>query len=103
MLKISVNDEIESTSFTVEGRMTARVVDELKGIWQAAIEREPLKPIVVKLAAVSFIDSQCKALLAQMHKAGVKILPTGCLMISIVREIEAENAVESRSFRSFAD
>lgn len=103
MLRITVHDEIESTSFTVEGSLTPRVVDELKGVWEAAIEREPLKPIVVKLAAVTFVDSECKDLLSKMYKQGVKLLPTGCLMTSIVREIEAENAVESKSFRSFAD
>ena len=90
MLRISVHDEIESTSFTVEGSLTASVVDELDGIWQAAIEREPLKPIVVKLAAVSFVDSESKDLLSRMHTQGVKLLPTGCLMKTIVGQIDAE-------------
>jgi hypothetical protein len=89
MLRISVHDETESTSFTVEGSLTARVVDELRGIWEAAIEREPLKPIVVNLAAVSFVDSECKALLSRMYMQGVKLLPTGCMMKSIVGEIES--------------
>lgn len=67
----------------------ARIVDELRGIWEAAIEREPLKPIVVKLAAVSFVDSECKDLLSRMYIQGVKLLPTGCMIRSIVAEIES--------------
>lgn len=69
--------------------MTALVVDELKGVWEAAIEREPLKPIIVKLAAVSFVDSEVKTLLSRMYNRGVKLEPTGTMMKSIVAEIES--------------
>ena len=103
MLRITVHDEIESTSLTVEGSLSARVLDELNGVWEAAIEREPLKRIVVKLASVSFIDSASRDLLSKMYNHGVKLLPTGSLMSSIVREIEAENAAAPKSLRSFVD
>ncbi len=44
----------------------------------------------MQLAAVTFIDSLGKALLALMYRQGAKLVPTGCLMKVIVEEIEAE-------------
>jgi anti-anti-sigma regulatory factor len=85
-----MHDESESTIFTIEGRLTAQVAPELEGIWQAATVRQPTKSIVVRLASVSFVDSEAKLLLARMRRQGVKLVPTGCLMHMIVQQIEAE-------------
>lgn len=90
MLRISVHDESEITSFAIEGRLTARAAPELEGIWKAAAERQPEKPIVVRLVSVSFVDSEAKLLLTRMRREGVKLVPTGCLMLAIVTQIESE-------------
>lgn len=98
MLRIGVHDEKEATSFTVEGKLTGRVASELEGCWKAAIERQPLKSIVVKLIAVSFVDSEARELLTRMRRQGVKLVPMGCLMRCIVAQIEdevAKNATRS--------
>lgn len=90
MLRIGVHDESEATSFTIEGRLTAREASELEGVWQAAIARQPSRPIVVRLASVSFVDSGARELLTRMRRQGVKLIPTGCLMKAIVEQIESE-------------
>jgi hypothetical protein len=77
MLRINVHDEGESTSFTIEGKL-ADVASELEGCWQAALERQPLKPIVMDLAAVTFVDSESRELLTRMRRQGVRLVPTGC-------------------------
>jgi hypothetical protein len=82
MLRINVHDEGESTSFTIEGRLGANVVSELEGCWQAALKRAPLKPIVVRLNAVSLV--------ARMRRDGVRLIPNGTRMSTIVEQIEAE-------------
>jgi len=97
LLRISVHDETESTSFTVEGSLTAGAAEELEGCWRAALEREPEKPIVVKLAAVSFVDSECKDLLSRMYQRGVELQPTGCLMKAIVGQIKADTVKKAAS------
>lgn len=95
MLRIGVHDENESTSFTIEGKLTAPVATELENCWRAVIAADPLKSIVVKLAAVTFIDSECKELLARMRLQGVKLVPTGCLMKAIVEQIERDAAKDN--------
>ena len=90
MLRIGIDKESESTSFTIEGKLTAPWARELEKCWQAEIAREPARPIVVNLASVTFVDSECRDLLARMRSHGVRLVPTGCLMTAIVDQIEAE-------------
>ena len=94
MLRISVHDEGESTRFTIEGKLTADVAPELAGCWHAALERQPLKPLVVELASVSHIDSESRELLTRMRRSGVTVVPTGFMMKAIMDLIEAEIAKE---------
>jgi hypothetical protein len=54
--------------------------------------REPLKPIIVKLAAVIHLDDQARELLARMRREGVRLIPTGSTMQAIVQQIESEIA-----------
>jgi hypothetical protein len=90
MLRINVHDDGKSTSFRIEGKLMADVAAELEGCWQAALEREPLRPLIVELAAVSFVDAESRELLTRMRRAGVRLVPTGCLMKAIVQQIEAK-------------
>ena len=94
MLRISVRDEGESTSFKVEGKLTVDVASELEACWRAALERQPLKPLVVELTAVSFVDSESRELLTRMRRRGVSLVPTGFLMKAIVDQIETDIAKE---------
>jgi anti-anti-sigma regulatory factor len=95
MLRIGVHDDNESASFTIEGKLAGPSAIELEKCWQTAIAAEPLKSIVVNLAAVTFVDSQSRELLIRMRRHGVKLVPTGCLMKVIVEQIEAEVAQET--------
>lgn len=90
MLRIGINDETEATRFTIEGKLTARGAVELENCWRNAIASEPSRPIVVHLAAVTFIDFECRELLVRMRRQGARLVPTGCLMKAIVEQIEAE-------------
>jgi anti-anti-sigma regulatory factor len=94
MLRIGIKDESESASFTIEGKLTGPCAIELEKCWQRVIAAEPVKRIVVNLAAVTFVDAECRELLIRMHRQGVKLVPTGCLMKAIVEQIEAEVAHE---------
>lgn len=103
MLRIGVHDKNETTSFTIEGKLTAPTANELEKCWQTAAAAEPPKPIVLNLTAVTFIDSECRELLTRMRRQGVKLVPTGCLMKSIVEQIEAELNTENRKAASRAE
>jgi anti-anti-sigma regulatory factor len=90
MLRIGVHDESDSTTFTVEGTLTAPFAAELEKCWRGAVAVTPSKAIVVNLASVTFVDSASRELLACMRRQGVQLVPTGCLMKAIVELIEAE-------------
>ena len=90
MFRIGIHNDSESASLTVEGKLTRPCAIELERCWQTAIAAEPVKSIVVNLAAVTFVDSECRELLVRMRRQGVKLVPTGCLMKAIVEQIEAE-------------
>jgi len=95
MFRIGIHDESESVSLTIEGKLTRPYAIELEKCWQTVIAAEPLKSIVVNLAAVTFVDSECRGLLIRMRRQGVKLVPTGCLMKAIVAQIDAEVAQET--------
>jgi len=90
MLRIGVKEDGGSTSFTVEGTLSGPWATELEKSWQAALAADPARPIVVNLAAVTFIDFASRELLTRMRRQGVKLVPTGCLMKAIVEQIECE-------------
>ena len=95
MLRIGVHEEYGAASLTIEGKLTAPGAMELEKCWQTLISAEPSRSVVVKLAAVTFVDFECRQLLSRMRRQGVKLVPTGCLMKSIVEQIEAEVAQDT--------
>ena len=92
MLRIEVHDENGAASLTIEGKLTAPGKMELEKCWQTLIAAKPSRSVVVKLAAVTFVDFECRELLTRMCRQGVKLVPTGCLMKAMVEQIEAEVA-----------
>ena len=95
MLRIGVHDEKASTGFTIEGKLTTRGVGELERCWQTVVAADPLKQITVNLVRVTFVDSEGKELLIRMRRNGVRLVPTGCLMKSIVEQVEVEAGKEA--------
>ncbi|MFP5264482.1 MAG: hypothetical protein ACLGJB_21560 [Blastocatellia bacterium] len=94
MLRIETHHAPELTSFTVEGKLMGAWVSELERCWRTVTSAGPSKSILVNLAAVAFIDSEGRDLLARMHRQGARLVPSGCLMKAIVEEIEAAAGTE---------
>ena len=90
MLRIGISENNESTSFTIEGKLTASGAGELEKCWQAVVAKDPRKPIVVNLAAVNFIDAASTELLTRMRRQGVRLRANGCFMNAIIEQIEAD-------------
>lgn len=90
MLRIGIKRDAESIDLSVEGRLVGPWVHELEKCWQAESFSGRERPIVVNLTSVTFVDSEGRALLTKMRRAGVILVPTGCLMNLIVDEIEAQ-------------
>lgn len=89
MFRIHIDRSGESTRFTIEGKLTGLSTEELENCWRAEASNDPAKPIVVSLAAVSFVDPGGVDLLSRMRRQGATLVARGCLMKSLVEDIEA--------------
>ena len=85
MLKITTQIGATGTIFELEGRLAGPWVQELEGCWQRIVIRD--QPIKVVLRAVTFIDSEGRKLLAEMHRQGVELAAEEFMMKAIIEEI----------------
>jgi anti-anti-sigma regulatory factor len=90
MLRITINNHAPVTSFVLEGKLVGPWVKELEKCWESALIAVPAKALLVNLAAVTFIDSDGRELLARMRREGVRLLSHGVLIDAMVAKIEAE-------------
>ena len=87
MLKITTLTHTESTTFRLEGRLAGPWVQELERCWVSTVGMRKRHPFSVDLSAVTYVDSDGKALLKKFHKEGAKLVATGCLTSCLVKEI----------------
>ena len=85
MLKITTQTGATGTIFELDGKLAGPWVQELEGCWQRIVIRD--QPIKVVLRAVTFIDSEGRKLLAEMHRQGVELVAEGFMMKAIIEEI----------------
>ena len=85
MLKITTQTGATGTIFELEGKLAGLWVQELEGCWQRIVIRD--QPIKVALKAVTFIDSEGRKLLAEMHRQGVELAAEEFMMKAIIEEI----------------
>jgi ABC-type transporter Mla MlaB component len=88
VFRIHIHDCDGATSFVVEGRLVGPWVRELEKCWQRALAAEPRGSVLVRLANVSFVDSDGIELLTRMCRHGVSLESTGIMMNSIVEQIQ---------------
>src|SRR5580704_12917417 len=91
MLRITTEKKRGKTVLSVEGRLAGQWVTALEQCWRERAEGEKFS---VDLCGVSFIDAAGKALLAEIHQQGGKLVAEGCLNQAIVREISKEQKDE---------
>jgi len=94
MFRIHISRASESTSFTVEGKLTGPWVKELERCWRAEVSAEPTKPIVVNLTAVLFVDADGRELLMEMRRERTTFVVRGCLMKALVEDVESRLSSE---------
>jgi len=89
MLRITSQRQSDTVVLRLEGRLQGPWVDELSECWQRTREVSNDAAFRIELVDVCFVDAAGKALLTQMHRAGVDILATGVLTTAIRDEIVA--------------
>jgi outer membrane protein TolC len=83
MLRITIQETGEASTFKLEGKLTGPWVHELEQSWIAAASNA----LTIDLADVTFIDPAGKDLLARMHESGAKLIAHSPMNRCIVDEI----------------
>lgn len=96
MLRITTHHHAPVTSFVLEGKLVGPWVKELEKCWEDELAADQSRELLVNLAALTFIDSAGRSLLASMRRQGARLLSTGVLINAIVAEIEAEEEQRQR-------
>jgi ABC-type transporter Mla MlaB component len=90
MLRIHIEDESEGVRLRLEGKLVPPWVNELVQVWMDLATRLPRQtPISVDLAAVSFVDTHGKALLASMLKAGCALHGPGPYISAVIEDLRS--------------
>jgi outer membrane protein len=87
MLRITIQESAQASTFKLEGKLTGPWVRELEQSWTAASAAAPGNYLTVDLADVAFIDCAGKGLLARMHQSGATLVAHSPMNRSIVDEI----------------
>jgi hypothetical protein len=88
MLRITTEHRDRTVVLRLEGRLQGPWIDELRECWQRAREASG-ETVQIELVDVSLINEAGKALLTEMHRAGVEVLAHGPLTKAIRDEIVA--------------
>jgi outer membrane protein TolC/anti-anti-sigma regulatory factor len=94
MLRITIEKKPGKTSLTVEGKLAGPWVSALEQSWKDLRDSSSGEGLSINLCGVSFIDATGRALLAEIHQQGGKLVAEGCLNQAIVREIAAKQNEE---------
>lgn len=86
MLKITILDSAREMRFRLEGRLSGPWVAELRQCWQTAASTTANRATVADLREVDFVDDDGRDLLADMHRAGVRLQAVTPLIQSVVEE-----------------
>lgn len=92
MLRITTETRRGKVKLTVEGRLAGQGVSTLEQCWRELRSVSPTEKFSLNLCGVSFIDSQGKALLKEIHRQGGRLVAEGCLNQAIVSEITASKS-----------
>ena len=87
MLRITIQESAQASTFKLEGKLTGPWVRELEHAWAASSGEVPDRTLTVDLADVTFIDCAGRSLLARMHESGATLIAHSPMNRSIVDEI----------------
>ena len=90
MLKITWEDPTPTCRLKLEGKLMGPWVGELERVWGAVAADPPDKQLVVDLCGVIFVDAEGRKLLERMYQQGARLKASGCVMNSLVEEIERD-------------
>ena len=96
MLRITVQNDEQTVTLQLEGRLAGPWLEELDETFQRALAGKRQPKIEVDLTGLISIDRGGKTYLESMHHRGVEFIVGDCEMKSIVDEISNKSATGRR-------
>lgn len=87
MLKITLFDSPGELRLGLEGSVSGPWAGELRRCWRDALAGAPLRKTVVDLREVDFVDGEGESALAEMHRAGARLVAATPVIQAVVRKI----------------
>jgi hypothetical protein len=88
MMKITFCNNCESSVLKLEGRLTGPWVKELGKTWHSIAPTPEGSHLVLDLCEVTYVDSEGRKLLAEMHQAGVDLIGEGIMTNYLIEGIK---------------
>jgi hypothetical protein len=87
MLRITIQDNLESLTFRLEGTLASAWVREVEECRQRTLAGCHRPAVCFDLTGLTFIDDSGRAYLAAMHRLGAEFVAADCLTKAVVAEI----------------
>ncbi len=87
MLKVTVKVAQDGEIWELEGKLAGDWVAELARCWRDRENDSSRRSLQIHMKSVSYVDSDGKHLLAEMHGRGVEIRGGSCVTNAVVDEI----------------
>jgi len=87
VLKITITETAKEMRWTLQGRLVAPWVRELRKSWNAANQTRDGRTPVVDLNDVTLIDASGEKLLRTMAREGVQLIGNGVIMKNLLEEL----------------
>jgi len=88
MMKITFSKNCDSSVLKVEGRLAGPWVDELGKTWHSVAPAPMGSHLVLDLCEVTYVDSEGRKLLEEMHQAGVDLIGDGIMTNYLIERIK---------------
>jgi anti-anti-sigma regulatory factor len=103
MFRITTRATDDEVVLTLEGCLSAALVEEVEACWRRALETLDGRQLRVDLRALWRVDAEGRDLLATMHHVGAQFVASGCVMPELVREISESAGVSAEARNQQAD
>jgi len=87
MLKITLFESPGELRLGLEGSLSGLWAGELRRCWRDRVSAVHSRKTVVDLREVDFVDGEGKSALAEMHRAGARLVAGTPVIQAVVREI----------------
>jgi len=99
VLKITITDLPDVQKWSLEGRLIGQWADELKSAWRESRHVSGTRRCIVELIAVTNIDRNGEAVLAEIMSQGVEFIASDVYTKHLLRNLRSELKQNQKKWR----